>query len=111
MNVDEEQRYLQEMVEIFDGALPSRPKGWLGPGGSETFETPRLLREIGFTYLLDWCCDDQPFPLTIPGMISVPYSCELNDFGKWMTAIPRRRQPDGSGLRTSRARPVRGAAR
>ena len=88
MTVDEEQKYLQEMVDVFDGALPSRPKGWLGPAGSETFETPRLLGELGFTYLLDWVCDDQPFPLTNPGMISVPYSCELNDFGMWMTAIP-----------------------
>jgi hypothetical protein len=31
------------------------------------------------TYVLDWCADDQPFPLNVPGMMSVPYSIELND--------------------------------
>jgi len=83
MPVEEEERFLQEMMAEFDASLPSRPKGWLGPGLSETFETPRILSEYGFTYLLDWCCDDQPFPLSIPGMISVPYSLEVNDIGMW----------------------------
>jgi hypothetical protein len=55
------------------------PKGWLGPALTETFETPRLLKELGLSYVLDWCADDQPFHLTVPGMISVPYSIELND--------------------------------
>jgi allantoinase len=42
-------------------------------------ETPRLLKELGLTYVLDWTADDQPFPLNVPGMISVPYTLELND--------------------------------
>ena len=29
--------------------------------------------------MLDWTNDDQPYGLTVPGMISVPYSVELND--------------------------------
>ena len=83
MSVAEEEIFLKEMMEAFDASLPSRPKGWLGPGLSETFETPRILREYGPTYLLDWCADDQPFPLSIPGMISVPYSLEVNDISMW----------------------------
>jgi peptidoglycan/xylan/chitin deacetylase (PgdA/CDA1 family) len=79
MSLEYEQNYLSEMVSVFDASLPSRPKGWLGPGLSETFNTPQLLHDLGFTYLLDWCCDDQPFPLAVPGMISVPYSLEVND--------------------------------
>jgi hypothetical protein len=46
------------------------------------------LADIGFHYLLDWTNDDQPYPLTVPGMISVPYSVELNDlliFAKGIT--------------------------
>ncbi|WP_435405426.1 hypothetical protein [Mycolicibacterium komossense] len=46
---------------------------------TETFDTPRLLAELGVRYLLDWTNDDQPYPLNIPGMYSVPYSVELND--------------------------------
>jgi hypothetical protein len=53
--------------------------GWLGPALTETFATPRLLARLGLSYVLDWCNDDQPYPLREPGMISVPYSIELND--------------------------------
>jgi hypothetical protein len=52
---------------------------WLGPGLTETFDTPELLAELGYGYVLDWTNDDQPYPLDAPGMLSVPYSVELND--------------------------------
>jgi peptidoglycan/xylan/chitin deacetylase (PgdA/CDA1 family) len=59
----------------------SRPNGWLGPWISESHATPDLLQEAGYTYLLDWCCDDQPIWLrTRQGKIlAVPYPQELND--------------------------------
>jgi hypothetical protein len=41
--------------------------------------TPRILKELGLSYVLDWTADDQPFLLNVPGVISVPYSVELND--------------------------------
>ncbi len=84
MDPEEEATFLGEMFKVFDASLPSRPKGWLGPGLSETFNTPQLLRDHGVTYLLDWCCDDQPFGLEIPGMISVPYTLEVNDISMWL---------------------------
>jgi peptidoglycan/xylan/chitin deacetylase (PgdA/CDA1 family) len=78
---DEEVRVLARIVETIEKATGSRPKGWMGPGLTETFETPHLLRDLGLTYVLDWTADDQPFALNIPGMASVPYSVELNDIG------------------------------
>ncbi len=36
------------------------PGGWLGPWISESAVTPDLLAEAGYTYVLDWCMDDQP---------------------------------------------------
>ncbi len=52
----------------------------MGPGLTETFETPRILHELGYRYVLDWTADDRPLPLNVPGMISVPCSVgELND--------------------------------
>lgn len=57
----------------------------MGPGLTETFETPRILRELGVSYVLDWCADDQPFPLEVPEMISVPYSVELNDINLFLS--------------------------
>ena len=79
MEVDDERTYLREMHEAISAATGTSPTGWLGPALTETFNTPRLLAELGYTYVLDWCADDQPFALNVPGMISVPYSVEVND--------------------------------
>ena len=58
-----------------------RPRGWLGPGLTETWETPDLLIEEGFDYVADWVLDDQPVWLktrTKP-ILNVPYTQECND--------------------------------
>jgi Predicted xylanase/chitin deacetylase len=81
LEVDEERRLLDEIVETIERTTGARPHGWLGPVLTESFNTPRLLGDLGFNYILDWCSDDQPFPLRVPGhrMIGVPYSIEVND--------------------------------
>jgi peptidoglycan/xylan/chitin deacetylase (PgdA/CDA1 family) len=79
MEEADEREYLEQMMATIEAATGSRPLGWLGPAMTETFNTPRLLGELGVRYLLDWCNDDQPYPLALQGMISVPYSVELND--------------------------------
>ncbi|WP_020667427.1 polysaccharide deacetylase family protein [Amycolatopsis nigrescens] len=79
LTLDEERRYLTEVVETIAAATGTRPRGWMGPALTETFRTPELLAELGLGYLLDWCNDDQPYRLNVPGMLSVPYSVELND--------------------------------
>jgi len=81
MEESEEESFLRQVVNTIERATGSRPKGWMGPGLTETFATPRILRELGLDYVLDWTADDQPFALNVPGMISVPYSVELNDIG------------------------------
>lgn len=86
--VDEERRILAEITATIGGATGHPPRGWMGPGLTETAHTPALLAELGYQYVLDWTNDDQPYPLTVPGMLSVPYSVELNDlliFGKGYT--------------------------
>jgi allantoinase len=57
------------------------PLGWLGPWIAETKRTPDLLHAAGFSYVLDWCMDDQPIWLNVQGgrLLSVPYPQELND--------------------------------
>jgi len=81
MSLEEERRYLTEVINTIEQNTGQRPNGWLGPALSETFNTPDLLAELGLTYLCDWCCDDQPFPMHVKQekMISVPYSIEVND--------------------------------
>jgi peptidoglycan/xylan/chitin deacetylase (PgdA/CDA1 family) len=81
MSLEEERAYLTEVVRSIEQGTGKRPKGWLGPALTETFNTPEILAELGLTYLLDWCNDDQPYPLKVKAgrMISVPYSIEMND--------------------------------
>jgi len=58
-----------------------KPRGWLGPGLTETWDTPDLLIEEGFDYVCDWVLDDQPVWLktrTKP-ILNVPYTQECND--------------------------------
>ena len=57
------------------------PRGWLGPGLTESWETPDLLVEKGYHYVCDWVLDDQPVLLktrTKP-IANVPYTQECND--------------------------------
>src|SRR6185436_2635163 len=58
------------------------PAGWLGPWISHSHVTPDLLAEAGYSYLLDWCMDDQPIWFRCRGgrrILAVPYPQELND--------------------------------
>jgi len=75
----DERAYLEEMLATIERSTGARPRGWMGPALTETLNTPRLLASMGVRYVLDWCNDDQPYPLRVEGMISVPYSVELND--------------------------------
>ncbi|HEX6535236.1 MAG TPA: hypothetical protein VF041_11595 [Gemmatimonadaceae bacterium] len=85
MTPEVERPFLEEVVGTIAEATGRRPTGWMGPGLTETSHTPGILRELGITYGLDWCADDQPFPLNVDGMISVPYSVELNDINLFVT--------------------------
>jgi hypothetical protein len=68
----------REAIRDFTGGPP---RGWLGPGLTETWETPDILVEEGFQYVADWVLDDQPVHLktrTKP-IVSIPYTQECND--------------------------------
>ncbi|MBI1201132.1 MAG: polysaccharide deacetylase family protein [Rhodopseudomonas sp.] len=79
----DEARVLQECSEIIEKYIGVKPAGWMGPGANESNVTPDLLKEAGYTYLLDWPFDDQPIWMrTRSGpLLSVPYPMELNDAG------------------------------
>ena len=67
-----------EAIRAFTGR---RPRGWLGPGLTETWDTPDILAEEGYDYVCDWVLDDQPIVLNTRGrsLVSVPYTQECND--------------------------------
>jgi len=76
-----ERALIDDATETIKAHEARHPGGWLSPWISETGNTPDLLKEAGYRYLLDWCCDDQPVWLqTRSGpLLSVPYPQEIND--------------------------------
>jgi allantoinase len=72
---------IRESIELIEKFTGKKPKGWLGPGLTETWETLDYLREEGIAYVSDWVNDDQPYEIrtTAGPLVSVPYSIELND--------------------------------
>lgn len=58
-----------------------QPIGWLGPGLTQTLDTPEHLAAAGIKYIGDWVYDDEPTEIkTERGpLITLPYSVEYND--------------------------------
>jgi len=77
----EERTLIAETTAALKRFSGDTPRGWLGPWISQSPLTPDLLHESGYTYLLDWCHDDQPTWMTTRKgrILSVPYPQELND--------------------------------
>src|SRR5438132_8529278 len=82
MHVQPDQRaVIRDSLQIIEKFTGRKPKGWLGPGLTETWETLDLLAEAGIEYVSDSANDDQPYEIrTSHGpLVSVPSTPELND--------------------------------
>ncbi len=79
--VEDERADIRNSAEAIAKATGKRPRGWLGPGLTETWETPDILAEEGYDYVADWVLDDQPVWLKTRGkpILSIPYTQECND--------------------------------
>src|SRR6195256_4069609 len=79
--VENESEDIRKTADVIAKATGKRPRGWLGPGLTETWETPDLLKEEGYDYVADWVLDDQPVWLktTTAPIVNVPYTQECND--------------------------------
>lgn len=67
-----------DALEKFTG---TRPVGWLGPGLTQTLDTPEHLARAGIRYIGDWVYDDEPTEIrTAHGpLVTLPYTVECND--------------------------------
>jgi allantoinase len=79
--VENERDDIAKTTDVIAQATGKRPRGWLGPGLTETWNTPDLLAEAGYDYVADWVLDDQPVVLKTRGkpIVNVPYTQECND--------------------------------
>src|SRR5262249_45067874 len=60
MTEADEKELIAQVTRLIAYHEGKSPAGWLGPWISQSRHTPDLLKEAGYQYLLDWCCDDQP---------------------------------------------------
>lgn len=79
--VDDQKAMIERSLDTIEQFTGKRPVGWLGPGLTQTYETPELLAAAGIKYIGDWVYDDEPTTIqTANGpLVTLPYTVELND--------------------------------
>ena len=82
----DQRQMIRKTVRILKEYTGKQPVGWLGPGLTETLDTPDLLAEAGIRYIADWVIDDEPCEVkTAHGtVLAMPYTVELNDIPMMM---------------------------
>lgn len=77
----DERETIRRTIQVIKETTGKAPRGWMGPGLAETFDTPDILAEEGIEYVCDWVNDDQPYPMKVKKgtLISIPYTMEIND--------------------------------
>jgi peptidoglycan/xylan/chitin deacetylase (PgdA/CDA1 family) len=78
----EDQRAMIAQTTAAIADFTGRPcEGWLGPGLTETLDTPDLLAEHGIAWTGDFVVDDLPARIatTHGDLLALPYPVELND--------------------------------
>ncbi|MGZ8230812.1 MAG: polysaccharide deacetylase family protein [Burkholderiales bacterium] len=77
---------IQKAVKVIREYTGKQPVGWLGPGLTQTLDSPELLAEAGIKYIADWVVDDEPCRIkTANGpLVAMPYTVELNDIPMMM---------------------------
>jgi len=78
---DDQQGMIERTLAVIEKFTGVRPLGWLGPGLTQTYDTPELLAGAGIKYIADWVYDDEPTIIrTARGpLLTLPYTVELND--------------------------------
>ena len=78
---DKEKEVIGHALKTIASATGSRPRGWLGTGLTQTYNTLDILAEEGVIYCGDWNNDDQPYRMKVKSgkMLGIPYCMEIND--------------------------------
>src|SRR5581483_8475214 len=81
MKPEAERASIRRALDTIERVGGTRPRGWLGAGLAETWNTLDYLSEGGVHYVCDWVNDDQPYTMAVgtPPMVSLPYSVQIND--------------------------------
>jgi peptidoglycan/xylan/chitin deacetylase (PgdA/CDA1 family) len=93
----EQRKVVADTLDTIAEHSGRRPRGWLGQGGRESWETLDVLTEAGVEYICDWCNDDQPVTIRLDNdreIVAIQYASEANDRTE---LFHRNRTPDQFG--------------
>ncbi|MDQ2955307.1 MAG: polysaccharide deacetylase family protein, partial [Pseudomonadota bacterium] len=79
--VDDQRAVIKKSIEVIEKFSGKRPRGWFGPGLTQTFDTLDYLSEAGIEYIGDWVLDDEPVTLKTAHrpIVALPYNFEIHD--------------------------------
>jgi allantoinase len=81
LSPEKEREVIRHVLKTIEQSTGQKPRGWLGTGLTQTYNTLDILAEEGVTYCGDWNNDDQPYPMKVKTgkMFAIPYCMEIND--------------------------------
>ena len=79
--LEDQRAVIRQSIETIEKFSGTRPRGWFGPGLTQTSDTLDYLAEAGIEYIGDWVLDDEPVSLrtTSRPVVPLPYNFELHD--------------------------------
>jgi hypothetical protein len=79
--LDDQRASIMKAMDVIEKFGGKRPRGWFGPGLTQTFDTLDYLSEAGVEYIGDWVLDDDPVTLktTHKPVVALPYNFEVHD--------------------------------
>ena len=79
--VENQREVINRSLDRLEKFTGKRAVGWLGPGLTQTLDTPDFLAEAGVEYIGDWVWDDEPAQIATKHgpLVTLPYTLELND--------------------------------
>ncbi len=82
----EERENIRRTTALIEGAIGTRPKGWISPRTTPSPCTPRLLAEAGYEWHGDTLNDDLPYLVRFGprSIVAFPNNTEVNDLPLYM---------------------------
>src|SRR5438067_587162 len=79
--IEDQKAMIERSVAVIERFTGKKLVGWLGPGLTQTYDTPELLAAAGIKYIGDWVYDDEPTEIHTDNgpLVTLPYTVELND--------------------------------
>ena len=79
--LEDEKASIRKTMKVITSFSGRAPRGWFGPGLTQTYNTIDYLAEAGIEYIGDWVLDDQPVCVTTASkpIVALPYNYEIHD--------------------------------